>query len=161
MTLEIRKTVAEDAAPLLEWMSDPKVNLHLPMGEPQEIEDGAKRWCDLYKKGYCLTAVLDGEPVGMGFLFIQDYVVLCHQCMHVLVVRHDCQGQGIGSKLLEELLRVAKDEFKLELVHVEVYGSEEIVDFYKKRGFVEFARQEKWLKIDGSYYNRVLLETYL
>ena len=68
---------------------------------------------------------------------------------------------GIGSALLEELLSHGKGQFGVELAHVEVVGDEEVVNFYRKRGFVEFARQERWIKDHDQILNRVCLEKFV
>lgn len=160
-TIEIRPIEPEDAHLLKDWLSEPETEPYFPTGEPAEIEDAAKRWVDLALEQHCgLTALYQGKPVGLGLLFLQTYVKLTHQCVHVLVVSSAFRKMGIGSKLLEELMKMAR-EFGVELFHVEVYDDPEIEKFYKEHGFVEYARQEAWTKSGDQYRRRVCLERFI
>ncbi len=159
--LTLRLTEKSDAVPLHTWLLDPEVARSFPVGDPQEIEEAAKRWVDLCEEEAALTALYQGVPVGIGILFLQHYKRLRHQAMHLLLVAKEFRCMGIGSALLEELLSHGKGQFGVELAHVEVVGDEEVVNFYRKRGFVEFARQERWIKDHDQILNRVCLEKFV
>ena len=161
MNLEIRPVILEDGALLAEWISDPLVEPDFPMGQPQEIEEGAKRWVELaceQKSG--LVAVYEGAPVGLGMLFLQTYKLILHNCVHILVIAPPYREIGIGKALLEALEKLAKER-GVDLLHVEGYDDEEAIRFYRGQGYTEFGRQEAWTKTDAGYRGRVLLEKFI
>ncbi len=159
--IEIRYTTEEDLPHFIEWLKEPKTLRQFPLTDDKEIEDAAKRWIDFYKEGYNLTAVYEGVPVGIGILFVQNYTLLRHQCTHILLVAEPYRHLEIGHHLHEELVRLAKERFGIELIHVEVYGAEEAVTFYRQHGYDEFGRQEGWIKDGTEYLERVLLERFI
>lgn len=159
--LEIRTCEKADSEPLKRWIFDPETTPLFPVSDPKEIEDAACRWVELAMEQNCgLTALYQGTPVGFGVLFLQNYVELTHQCVHILLVDRAYQKMGIGSALLNALMDKARAH-NVELLHVEVYDDPDIERFYKKHGFKEFARQEKWSKENHDYRSRVLLERFL
>lgn len=157
--IEVRPTEMGDAKHLKDWIL--AQSEYFPMGDLKEIEETAKRWVEVaveQKSG--LTALYQGTPVGFGILFLQNYVRLTHQAVHILVVDKSYQQMGIGSKLLNALMERGR-ELGVELLHVEVYDEAAIERFYKRHGFVEFARQERWTKDHDIYRARVCLERFL
>jgi len=44
-----------------------------------------------------------------------------HQCLFSMIVDESMRGKGIGGYLLDELMRVAKEKFGVEFMHLEVY----------------------------------------
>lgn len=159
--LLIRPGQAEDSQALFQWMSDPEIARDLPLGETSEIEEASKRWVEFHQQKGVLVAVYQGVPVGIAILFLQHYQRIRHQCLHVLLVAKEYRGMGIGSALLEKTMELAKREHAIELFHVEIYGNAEAELFYRRRGFVEFARQERWIKDGDRILNRVCLEKFI
>ncbi|MGE3954301.1 MAG: N-acetyltransferase family protein [Parachlamydiales bacterium] len=159
--LQFRPVVREDHTLLAEWIADPLVEPAFPMGEPHEIEEGAKRWVEMgVDQGSGLVAVYKGVPVGMGLLFLQTYTLIRHNCVHVLVVSPPYRELGIGEGLLGALEGLARDK-GVSLLHVEVYGDPAAVHFYLAHGYTEFGRQQGWTKTPAGYGERVLLEKFL
>ncbi len=97
----------------------------------------------------------------MGTLFLMPYRKLAHHCLIKIIVAPKWQRQGIGSSLLKNLKHLAKTQFRQELVHMEVFEGNPMIELLKKFDFHEFARQEKFVKENGIYYTRILLESYL
>ena len=72
------------------------------------------------------------------------------------------RGHGIGTALVTELLKLAKNRFKMEMIHLEVYIGNPAVRLYERLGFVEFGRQTHWIKEpDGTYVGRIFMEKFL
>ncbi len=82
----------------------------------------------------------DGETIGgVAFAASSDpekKLVVLHQ----LYVRPECQGQGIGSDLLQEIADAFPDAARMR-IEVEA-ANEKAVDFYKARGFEEVGRTD-------------------
>lgn len=160
--LMIRPCEPSDAGPLEEWLNDPAVSVDFPMGEGAEIHEAARRWVDLFKEPGtgAWTAVYRGAPAGISLTFLQNYERIRHQAVHILLVAKEYRNMGIGTALLARTVEAAP-ELGIELLHVEVYGNEDVVRFYRKRGFTEFARQQRWTKESGIYRERVCLERFV
>lgn len=83
---------------------------------------------------YTITAIRQGEPVGMGRI-VGDGAVICY--IQDFVVKSEYQGEGIGRQMMERLilyvesLRMENSEMMLCLMCAK--GREK---FYEKFGFV-------------------------
>ena len=109
-----------------------------------------------------IQAVKEGVPVGLTTLYLQPYRKLAHQCEFGIIIGPEHRGQGIGSLLLSSLMTLAKDTFKIELLHLQVYSENPAIRLYSRFGFKEFGRQDKWIKeLDGSYTGRIFMERKL
>lgn len=160
--LEIRYTVLEDAAYLKAWFLEPEMREGFPMIEEIEIDDATLRWVSFCKYNCSLTAVLNGVPCGIATLYLQPYRRIAHQCEFGIILGRDYQNQGIGSYLLNCLMTLAKEKFHIELLHLSVFEKNLAVDFYKRHGFVQFGRQENWMKnSDDDYRTRIFMERSL
>lgn len=160
--VEIRYTEMHDGKALREWLLDPTVGRWFPMCDELEIEDAVARWVGFSRYKCSLTATKNGEPAGLATLYLQPYKKLAHQCEFGIIVGEKFRGQGVGSMLLHHLIHLAKQNFKIELLHLQVYQDNPAVRLYSRFGFTEFGRQPKWIKeLDGSYTGRIFMEREL
>ena len=157
--LTIRYTVPQDAEWLKKWLSDPSVRNAFPMVNESEFEDAARRWISFSRVRSSLTVEMDGHPVGIATLYIQTYKRLLHQTEFGIIVDHDYRGKSIGSYLLSSIMRLAKTQFGIELIHLQVYQDNPAIKLYDRFGFKEFGRQSGWIKEDdGQYVGRIFME---
>ena len=68
---------------------------------------------------------------------------------------------GIGRLLIEKLIELAKEKFKIRILHLEVYEGNPARKMYAKLGFVEFGRQEKFIKEKGIYLAKIFMQKKL
>ncbi|MCB1112818.1 MAG: GNAT family N-acetyltransferase [Chlamydiales bacterium] len=157
--VDIRYTEQGDADHLKQWLLDPSVNRWFPMLDEVEIDDAVMRWIGFHRYRCSLTATLNGKPVGLITLYLQPYKKLAHQCEFGIIVSPDHRGKKVGSELLSNLIHLAKTKFRIELLHLQVYADNPAIRLYKRFGFKEFGRQEKWIKeTNGEYTARVFME---
>lgn len=166
LNIQIRFTEPDDVKYLKEWLTDPDVNRWFPMEDELEIDDAANRWIGFCRYKCSLTALKDGVPVGLLTLYLQPYKKLAHQCEFGIIVSPEHRGQKVGSELLTNGIHLAKNKFKIELLHLQVYDGNPAMRLYSRFGFTEFGKQTKWIKENPGeeppeYTARVFMEKYL
>jgi putative acetyltransferase len=157
----IRYTVPQDGEALKKWLSDPTVRDAFPMDGESEIDDAVRRWVSFSRIRSSLTLEADGKPIGLGTLYIQTYKRLLHQTEFGIILDGDYRNRGIGSYLITTLMKFAKRQFKIELLHLQVYAGNPAIRFYERFGFKEFGRQNHWIKDEKKYVGRVFMERFL
>lgn len=160
--LDIRYTEVTDAPFLKEWLLDPGVASWFPMADAAEIEDAVHRWIAFSRYRCSLTAVMEGVPCGMATLYLQPYRKLAHQCEFGIIVAPAYRNRGIGSDLLKNLTHLAKEYFRIELLHLQVYARNPAIRLYQRFGFKEFGCQTHWIKeTDNTYVGRIFMEKFI
>ena len=86
---------------------------------------------------------------------------MSHQCLFAIIVDEKFRGKGIGAKLLRELMTLAKERFKLELLHLEVYQGNPAINLYKRLGFKEYGIHRRFMKDKGRYLDKILMQKNL
>ncbi|MDP1836804.1 MAG: GNAT family N-acetyltransferase [Chlamydiales bacterium] len=160
--LEVRYTEASDGPYLREWLSQPSTMRWFAMSDEMEVDDSVKRWIGFARYKCSLTVTLDGVPCGLATLYLQPYRRLAHQSEFGIVVGKEHRGRRVGELLLNSLMDLAKNTFRIELLHLTVYGDNPAIRLYRRFGFQEFGRQTRWLKnFDGTYSQRIFMERIL
>lgn len=159
--VEIRYTEPGDAKYLKEWLTEPGILRWFPMEDQLEIDDAVMRWIAFYRYKCSLTVVKDGVPCGIATLYLQPYRKLAHQCEFGIIVGQGYRNMGIGSYLMNSIMHLAKEKFKIELLHLQVYAENPAMNLYTRFGFTEFGRQNSWIKEGDRYVGRVFMERFL
>lgn len=159
---DIRYTQVTDAPSLRKWLSAPGMLHWFPMATEREVENAIAVWIGFCRINASLTATYKGEPCGIGTLFLMPYRKVAHHCLFKMIVDPQFQRQGVGTALLRNLKHLAKNYFRLELMHIEIFEGNPIQLLLKKQGFREFAKQKHYVKEEsGDYLGRILMETDL
>ena len=156
---DIRFTENEDQAYLDQWFMDPSVCDDFPF-DFEERSQSLKNWIGFARWKACLTGTIQNTPCAIGALFLMPYKKVSHHCSFYLIVDPDHRRKGIGTSMVRNLLHLAKTRFRLESVHVEIYEPSPILSILEKQQFELFARQENYVKINGSGRARLLLEHF-
>jgi putative acetyltransferase len=160
-SLSIRFTEAFDAPYLKEWLSDRDVLKGFPLQDEKEIDDAIRIWMSYEKKKSSLTALWDGVPCGCALLNIQTFQKLAHTCILTIIVDKAKRNHGIGSILLSELTKLAKDSFHIEVLHLEVYKDNPAIRLYERMGFKVFGEQQRFTKEEDSYRSKIFMQKIL
>lgn len=159
--ITVRFAEETDQKYLVEWLLQPGVLDWFPLADIREIEDAARIWISYAKQGAVLTALWDDVPCGIANLYLQPYKKLRHQCLFAIVVDEKYRGKGVGTKLLQELISLAKERFKIELLHLEVYDGNPAIRLYERLGFSHYGIQKHFVKDQGQYRAKILMQRVL
>ncbi len=159
--IDIRYTEAGDGKYLKEWLMDPETLRWFPMDDEAEVDDAVMRWIAFYRYKCSLTITKDNVPCGISTLYLQPYRKLAHQCEFGIIIGRDYRSIGIGTYLMKNLIHLAKDKFKIELLHLQAYAGNPAIKMYEQFGFVEFGRQNSWIKEKEGYAGRVFMEKFI
>lgn len=159
--LELRYTITDDAEPLKEWLREPGILRGFPMQDPLEIDDAVKHWIGFSKYKSSLTATLNGKPVGIATLCLMPYRKLAHQCLLSIIVSQEARGKGVGTVLMNNLIHLAKEYFGIEVLYLEVYEGNKAVSLYRRFGFREVGLQKYFMKEEGEYIGKLIMERIL
>jgi ribosomal protein S18 acetylase RimI-like enzyme len=124
---------------------------------PDEIHDDAVRQkileLDDRSRGMYLVAEDAGTVVGHAFLEPLSLAATSHVARLTIAVHEGHQRQGFGRALMNELLRWARSNPRVEKVELQVRSSNEpAIALYRSLGFVEEGRKRRRLKIGPSEY---------
>src|SRR3990167_9846318 len=112
--LTIRFSKEEDAQYLTKWLDDEDILRWFPMCNKMEIDDSVRIWMSYMQYKAVITALWEGVPCGMANFYIQTYKKLAHQSLFAIIVDKGYRSKGIGTALINELLKLAKDRFHLK-----------------------------------------------
>jgi ribosomal protein S18 acetylase RimI-like enzyme len=126
---------------------------------PDEIEDEAVRKMildldlDDHGRGIFLVAERAGTVVGHAFLEALSLAATSHVVRLTIAVHEGHQREGVGRALMNELLRWARSNPRIEKVELQVRSSNEhAIALYRSLGFVEEGRKTRRLKIGPNEY---------
>ena len=159
--LSIRIAEQEDTLYLARWLNDPEILSWFPMCNEKEIQDAIRIWVGYISKKATLTALWNGVPCAMANLYIQPFKKLAHQCLFAVVADRAHRGKGVGTRLLNELMKLAKQSFGIEILHLEVYEGNPAINLYNRLGFKEFGYQAHFVKEMGRYRGKIFMQKEL
>jgi ribosomal protein S18 acetylase RimI-like enzyme len=162
MSLKVRRAEEEDKVFLKEWLSDPNIANWFPMDGEKEVDDSVRIWMDYAVKDQGLTAEWNGVPCGMVVIYLQPFKKLKHTCLLSIIVAEKYRNKGIGKELLEGIMKLAKETYQIEILHLEVYEGNPAKRLYERMGFVSFGLHKHFTKeLDGKYRSKVFMQKYL
>ena len=131
------------------------------MSTPLEIEDSANICLSYVEKKALLVSEYQNKPCGFANLYLQHFEKFKHTCLFVIVIEKEYRNKGIGTVLLEELIKLAKEVHNIEILHLEVYDGNPAIHLYEKAGFKKYGYQKKFIKENSSYRGKILMQKYL
>ncbi len=105
---------------------------------------------------------IDNEVVCFGNVMAQGRQRVSHQSNLALAVKRQYWGIGIGSHLMETLLTYARNTGQTEILHLGVRAeNKSAIRLYEKMGFKQIGIYPNFFKINGRYYDEILMNLYL
>ncbi|WP_043267366.1 GNAT family N-acetyltransferase [Streptomyces sp. CT34] len=106
-----------------------------------------------------LTATAGGELIGWLNVRRDPFELIAHWgTLHHVQTRPRHQGRGFGAALMNEVRRIARDEMRLEQLHLAARGGVGLEAFYGRLGWKEVGRWPGALRLaDGDDRDEVLM----
>lgn len=106
-------------------------------------------------------AVLDDKVIGWCDITRRKRNVYAHTGSLGMGILKPYRGNGLGSRMMDECIRQAKAN-GIEKVCLEVYGHNKAGRaLYDKFGFIQEGVKLKEVKVDGKYYDNVIMGLWL
>jgi len=163
MSLEIRKAQTSDAALILDYLNrvgGESDNLLFGAGEftlTVEQEEKMIEQLNGSKASVMLLGLMDGDIVSIGSVQGSERPRIAHHGEIALSVSKSYWGQGVGTQMMEALIQFGKTA-GLELLHLGVRADNlGGVRLYEKVGFRTFGTFPKFFKINGEFFDKMLM----
>jgi putative acetyltransferase len=89
------------------------------------------------------------------------YRKVAHHCSFYLMVDPKHREKGVGTSMVKNLIHLAKERFRLEALHIEIYENSPLEPILKKLQFSEIVRQANYMKTNGLLRARMIWEKKL
>ena len=153
MNYTIRPAGPEDAAGITALRRMPGVFEHaasLPSDRSRRMEELLRQ--PGQNRHFLVAVSPDNTVLGLVMLTVESNPRRRHAGGLGIMVRTDCQGQGIGSALMNAALELADSWLMLRRVELEVYADNEgAIRLYQRFGFETEGRKRKAAVKDGAY----------
>lgn len=154
----------EDAAALIEYLKVTAGETRFILREPEEVTLTIEREEKFLQsnldnpRSLMLLAFVDGEHAGNCSLISFDRMRLAHRCDVAIALYQKYCGLGIGRKMLETVLEVAKS-LGFEQAELEVVADNtRAYHLYESLGFVPYGRRPHGMKYkDGTYADEIAM----
>jgi len=165
--LIVRKAEKKDAQKLINFLVTVRSESNYLLGTPndpiptlEQEEKFIERFSDSATSAFFVGFIGD-DLICAGEVSGSRQERASHHGGIAISVLKEHWGIGVGSALLERMIDFAKNTAKLEILHLGVHtDNERGINLYKKVGFKEIGRFPKFFKIDGEYYDEILMNLY-
>ena len=164
MEIIYREAREDDAAALLDHVHKVATETdNLSFGKDSfniSVEKEARFISRFAKNPYDLMLVaLDGDTVVANGIIERERVLRYnHRATLSITVLCDYWGQGIGTRLMELMMDFCKSS-GLKTLSLEARADNtRAISFYKKFSFEEIGIYRSFFKIDGNYYDGILMQ---
>jgi ribosomal protein S18 acetylase RimI-like enzyme len=159
--IKIRFGKVEDRHYMVKWLQEPGILKWFPMYNKLEIEDAVNICMSYVPYNAILTAEYKNEVSGIANFYLPTFRKFAHHALLVIIVGKEYRGKGVGTALLKELIVLGKERFKLEFLHLEVYEGNPAIKLYERLGFERFGYQKNFIKDEGKYIGKIMMQLNL
>ena len=161
----LRSPELSDAENMIDYLKATASETEYGLSYPEELNFSIKDEEDFIghyseDKGSIMISAFDGDRlVGNASLScVMDRKKTLHRATFGMAMLKSEWGQGLGKKILSELITFAK-QAGYEVLELEVAADNtSAVNLYKKMGFVVYGERPLSLKLkNGSYYDELLM----
>lgn len=164
----LRAPRADDAAELIAYMKTVFGETDFLMRYPEEyvmsVDDEAKilEGLDASETSLMICCEVNGRFVGNCQLSFNQRIKTAHRVALAISVLKDYWGQGIGTALFEEMIKISKNKGIMQMELEVVEGNERAKTLYEKMGFAVIAEKPNAIRLkDGTMLKEYFMVKYL
>ncbi len=133
----LRRLEKKDAIRMLEWMGDNEVTKYLRNDfSNKNMQDVEKFIENSTNKENINMAIVDSEDNYMGTVSLKNIDYENREAEMAIVIRKDAMSKGYSTYAINEIIRIAFEEYKLKKVYWCVNKkNQRAIKFYNKNGF--------------------------
>lgn len=168
MILQIEKAVKEDAQQIIDYLNiigGESDNLLFGANEfvmSLESEENYIESVNQSEASALFVGKIDEEIVCVGSIMASTRNRIAHHSELAISVKKKYWGMGVGTHLMQTMIDHAKNSKITENIHLGVKSDNEMaIQLYKKMGFEECGKFKRFFKINGTYYDEVLMNLNL
>lgn len=168
MIVHIEKAVKEDAQQIIDYLNiigGESDNLLFGANEfvmSLEAEENYIESVNQSETSALFVGKIEEEIVCVGSIMASTKNRIAHHSELAISVKQKYWSMGAGTQLMQTMIEYAKNNEITEIIHLGVKSDNEMaIQLYKKMGFEEYGRFERFFKIDGAYYDEVLMNLNL
>jgi len=114
------------------------------------------------RKGLILVAEINEMPVGMAHLVPGRFEKNKHVGFLGICILKEFRGKGIGTKMMEYMIKWAKEHRELEKISLNVFSTNRVaIKLYRKFGFEIEGICKKQFKIEDKYVDEIIMGKWL
>lgn len=114
------------------------------------------------RKGRVIVAEVDGKTVGMAYLVGGKFEKDRHVAFLGITILKESRRMGIGTAMMEQLVKWAKSQGELEKISLRVFSSNApAINLYRKFGFEVEGISKRQYKIEGQYVDETIMAKFL
>jgi len=154
--LKLRPLEKKDAARMLAWMKDERVNKYFQFDPEAVSADTVSEFIANSRSGGNSVhfAVADDDDTYLGTVSLKNINAAAKNAEYAIALCHDSQGRGAGKFATIEILKYAFTTLGLESVYLNVFSdNERAISLYQKCGFVFEGEFRKHIYKDGELKN--------
>ena len=161
--LIFRQIKPSDLKPVYSWVKDiEKEDTFIMMNasEPTSFKEEKEYFKTLFKKIKLKKVVKIAVFDGKKYLGSCDIEKLGKRQGHVglfgIALSKECRGQGIGFKLAQETILLAKKKLGIKQITLSCFANNKIgISFYQKLGFKQSCREPQAVFFKGKYIDTI------
>ena len=106
---------------------------------------------------------VDGNIFGMAEMYYYPDTSLKHDVFLMsLYIQKKYRGKGIGRKLTEERIKIAKENSEIKNIICEIFSSQTAsLELHKKMGFEVVGNIKNFVFMNDQYYDKIILEKFI
>ena len=162
--LTVRQAVKGDAKNLLDYLntvggeSDNLLFGAEGFGMTVEQEERFVERMEASQTSALFVGLIEDKIVSVGSISAHARERISHNCEVAVSVLKEFWGAGIGTCMMNEMIDFAKQTNNLKTIHLGVRSDNtRAIELYKKLGFQEIGLYPGFFKIDGKYYDEVMM----
>ena len=111
---------------------------------------------------FMVIETINNEIVSVAQLSSPNMKRISHNSEIAISVKKDYWNIGIGSAVMEELIKFAKDKGSIKTISLGVREYNNIaIKLYEKYGFKKIGTHKNYFNIEETYYDEILMDLYI